>query len=80
MIVTGLLYSFIVFTGIQILYYLVFSSFLFHTKKNNKKSPVLPISIIICAKNEAENLQKFLPAILDQKYTDFEVILINDAS
>ena len=80
MIVTVLLYSFVVFTGIQILYYLVFSSFLFHTKKKNRKSTVLPISIIICAKNEAKNLEKFLPTILDQKYTDFEVILINDAS
>ena len=30
--------------------------------------------------NEAENLRKILPAILEQDYPQFEVIVINDAS
>jgi glycosyltransferase involved in cell wall biosynthesis len=39
------------------------------------------VSIIICAKNEATNLLKHLPAILSQKYNGpYEVIVINDAS
>ena len=36
--------------------------------------------MIVCAKNEAENLKNFLPSILNQEYQDFEVVLINDAS
>lgn len=46
----------------------------------------LPVSIIICAKNEADNLRKNLPLILEQDYPDkngkplFEVIVVNDAS
>lgn len=46
----------------------------------------LPVSIIICAKNEADNLRKNLPLILEQDYHDehgkpmFEVIVVNDAS
>jgi cellulose synthase/poly-beta-1,6-N-acetylglucosamine synthase-like glycosyltransferase len=39
-----------------------------------------PVSVIICAKNEADNLRKFLPFILQQEYPDFEVIVINDGS
>ena len=45
-----------------------------------------PVSIIICAKNEAENLEKNLPSVLSQKYEDdsgkplYEVIVVNDAS
>lgn len=39
-----------------------------------------PVSVIICAKNEAENLKKFLPLILTQNYPSFEVIVVNDAS
>ncbi len=45
-----------------------------------------PVSIIICAKNEARNLQKNLPAILSQQYHNaagkpmFEVIVVNDNS
>ena len=38
------------------------------------------VSVIICAKDEAENLRKFLPFILDQDYPEFEVIVINDGS
>jgi glycosyltransferase involved in cell wall biosynthesis len=39
-----------------------------------------PISIIICAKNEDENLTEFLPKVLTQNYPDFEVIVVNDCS
>ena len=39
-----------------------------------------PVSVIIAAKNEAENLQKFLPGILEQDFPEFEVIVVNDGS
>ena len=39
-----------------------------------------PVSVIICAKNEADNLEKFLPEILTQDYPEFEVIVVNDCS
>jgi len=38
------------------------------------------ISIIICARNESDNLQKFLPDILNQDYPEFEVVVVNDRS
>lgn len=39
-----------------------------------------PVSVIICARNEAGNLSKFLPHILAQEYPDFEVVVVNDRS
>jgi poly-beta-1,6-N-acetyl-D-glucosamine synthase len=39
-----------------------------------------PISVIICARNEAENLKKNLRSILTQKHSDYEVIVVNDCS
>lgn len=39
-----------------------------------------PLSVIICARNESENLKRFLPSILEQDYPNFEVIVINDGS
>lgn len=39
-----------------------------------------PVSVIICARNEAENLQQNLPLILSQSYPNFEVIVVNDCS
>ena len=39
-----------------------------------------PLSVIVCARNEAENLQLNLPAILEQEYPDFEVVVVDDRS
>ena len=39
-----------------------------------------PLSVVICARNEAENLQRYLPAVLEQDYPDFEVVVVNDRS
>ena len=39
-----------------------------------------PLSVVICARNESENLRRNLPAILKQDYPNFEVIVINDGS
>jgi poly-beta-1,6-N-acetyl-D-glucosamine synthase len=44
---------------------------------NNGKEPV---SVIICARNEAENLRNFLPSVLKQDYPSYEVIVVNDCS
>jgi glycosyltransferase involved in cell wall biosynthesis len=39
-----------------------------------------PVSIIICVKDESENLSKILPLILNQNYPEYEVIVVNDNS
>ena len=41
---------------------------------------VLPVSVVICARNEYENLKKNLPLVLEQNYSQYEVILVNDFS
>lgn len=80
MIITVLFYVFVAFTAIQIIYYIFFSSFLFKQKKDKKTIIEHPISVLIFAKNQSENLQKFLPSILEQEYSKFEILLINNAS
>ena len=45
------------------------------------ETPFLPkVSVLICAKNEGENLQKFLPSILNQNYPEYQVVVVNDCS
>ena len=39
-----------------------------------------PISIIICARNEAKNLLQNIPHFLSQNYRSFEIIVVNDDS
>ena len=69
-------------TFIQIFYYLFFFSRLAFFKtaiKNNTQTH--PVSVIICARDEAGNLVKNLPGSLVQAYsTTHEVIVVNDNS
>ncbi len=54
-----------------------------HKLKENhlvKSSDLPTISVIICAKNEDDNLTEFLPKVLSQNYPNFEVIVVNDCS
>lgn len=73
-------YACIIVVVLQVLYYLfIFSKFAFlNPKKKAQKN--IAVSILVCAKNEAENLKTFLPLIINQDYPDYEVVLINDAS
>jgi len=74
------LYFFIVIVAIQFSYYLfVFGKFAF--AKAQKSTPKrIPISVIVCAKNEAESVVRFIPLLAEQDYPDYEIILIDDAS
>jgi len=44
------------------------------------KTSLPPLSVVICARNEAENLARFLPDVLKQDYPSFEVVVVNDCS
>jgi glycosyltransferase involved in cell wall biosynthesis len=66
--------------AIQLFYYLFFYISVYFRKPTAPVSGPQPVSIIICARNEAENLRNFLPSVLEQDYPDFEVIVVNDCS
>ena len=65
---------------VQLVYYLVYylAPVLYRHPDNPLKKE--PVSVIICARNEEENLKNFLPAVLEQDYPGFEVIVVNDCS
>lgn len=71
---------------IQYIYYLGIY-YRMHRRNNAERKNELhftkeltPLSVVICARNESENLRRFLPAVLEQDYPEFEVIVINDGS
>lgn len=67
---------------IQLFYYLgVYLRVALLRKKDSKNNDVqIPISVVICARDEEKNLEEFLPLVLEQEYPDFEVIIVNDCS
>lgn len=88
MFVTILNILFITAIIIQLVYALYFFARIFQnhtaTVKQDPRATRLPISLVICAHNEAHNLQHTLPLIFAQRYiseTPFsEVIVVNDNS
>lgn len=73
---------YIIFTLIQISYWILFY-FAFtkiSRKKKTTKTKHIPISIIVCFKNEAENLKHNFQYWATQLLDDDELILVNDFS
>ena len=69
------------FVGIIIYYILNIFPLGYYKKGTEEKSGKKePVSVIICARNEDDNLTEFLPKILVQDYPEFEVIVVNDCS
>lgn len=69
-------------TLIQLFYYLFFFRRLaFYKPKAPTSSIDQPVSVIICARDEADNLSKFFPGVLVQEYkTTHEIVVVNDNS
>jgi glycosyltransferase involved in cell wall biosynthesis len=71
---------FIAVVVVQFLYYVVvFGKFSF-AKPQTVTPKRVPISVIVCAKNEEENVKQFVPLLAEQNYHTFEIVLIDDAS
>lgn len=75
-----LLCLFIAVVVVQFLYYVVFFGKFSFAKPQTATPKRVPISVIVCAKNEAENVTNFVPLLAEQNYSDYEIVLIDDAS
>lgn len=65
----------------QLFYYLFFYARIFgFSAKASQKHNHMPLSVIICARNEGNNLKGFLESVLRQNYPKFQTIVVNDAS
>jgi cellulose synthase/poly-beta-1,6-N-acetylglucosamine synthase-like glycosyltransferase len=72
---------FLFFVAIQLSYVVfIFLRLAFFKEKKTVASTLMPISIIIAARNESDNLYDNLPFILTQDYPEFEVIIVNNQS
>lgn len=82
----GFLAMFLVAFAIQLYYYLRYFRGIIRKKGRIKKGKVSfetaqpPVSVVICARDEEDNLRQYLPLILAQDYPDYEVIVVDDGS
>jgi cellulose synthase/poly-beta-1,6-N-acetylglucosamine synthase-like glycosyltransferase len=78
---TILFAGFALFAFLQLLMVLFFySRIAFMRETRNDESPSKGVSVILAARNEAENLLQNLPLLLEQDHPNFEVIVVNHQS
>jgi len=71
---------------IQVFFYIrYYSGIIRRFKRDQKEKKIIeteqkPVSIIICARDQAVNLKKNLSTLFEQEYSEFQVVVVNDAS
>jgi len=75
LVLLGFLFSFILLS-----WHYIFHFTKVKPKKHRDPVEQFPVSVIICARNEAENLREHIPTFCLQDYPDFEVLVVNDRS
>lgn len=71
---------FILSAIVQAVYILFIFSRLWVYKDSTPSKEQPKVSIVVCARNEKDNLTNLIPRLLAQNYPDFEVIIISDRS
>jgi poly-beta-1,6-N-acetyl-D-glucosamine synthase len=79
-----ILFLYLLATASQLIFWLfIFSRLACYKSKaivENQSNFQQSVSVIICARNEAQNLKKNIPRILNQNYHSFELLIVNDGS
>ena len=63
----------------MIYYWVIYGRLAFY-KSSPESGQNRPVSVVICARNEYQNLIANLPLVLEQDYPEFEVLVVNDSS
>lgn len=80
--ITALLIIWLVIVSIQLIYILfVFSRTAFYRQPDYESPSVTDgVTIVVCARNELDNLTELLPLLENQSYPTFEVLVMDDRS
>jgi len=63
-----------------VFYYLYFFNYIELNKTEDGIVEEISISVIICSRNEASNLELLIPKLLEQNYSNFEIVLVDHGS
>ena len=74
---SGLSIFCLVIFGIQVIYLSLFLFAFLKERKPGSEQPK-PVSVIVCAHDEEDNLRELVPLLLAQDHPEFEVIIVED--
>lgn len=66
--------------AVLLFFHLVMFSRLAFKRPRVEPDRSLPISVVICARNEARHLEELIPILMDQDHGEFELVVVNDRS
>ena len=75
-----LFFIFVAAVAIQLIFCILFLVAFSLRQAAGSRQPDHPVSIIVCAHDEEQNLKELIPLLLSQDYPQFEVIVVNDRS
>lgn len=75
-----LFYTFVAIVILHILYHILILGKVVYEKKQKPTSNSLPVSVIVYIENNEAELPSFLTALKKQAYSNFQIVLINNAS
>lgn len=68
------------FTLQMVYWWGIFAQLAFYKPPEKESPSTASVSVVICARNEYNNLRQNLPLILAQQFHDFELVVVNDCS
>lgn len=71
---------FLAFSAIQVVYLAMYLSAFVKRKSDKKEQLSAPVSVVVCAHDEEQNLRELIPTLLQQDYDNFELIVVEDRS
>lgn len=71
---------FLVVFSVQVIFFALFIGAFLRKQKYVVQTDTQPVSVVVCAHDEEENLRELLPVLLGQSHPQFEVIIVNDRS
>lgn len=77
LVILVILYALLAF---QLGYMIFFFTAFPRSKKSLGKAKEVPVSLVVCARNELANLKKHIPVWLNQTHSDYEIVIVNDRS
>jgi cellulose synthase/poly-beta-1,6-N-acetylglucosamine synthase-like glycosyltransferase len=75
--------TFLIALLVQLFYILILfgrMSFFYSNPNSSRQSNFEGVTVIVAAHNEKENLEKLIPALCNQDYPDYEIMIVNDRS
>ncbi|MCK5782064.1 MAG: glycosyltransferase [Flavobacteriales bacterium] len=74
-----LFYSLLIVSVVHAFFLLINWKFIF-SKPIERENSDIGVSVVVCAKNEEKNIAPLLESLKNQNYSNFEIVLVNDAS